>query len=321
MKFNHAVVNETVTLAYTPDSLGYDPPDTLNVTLPYGLHDDFELDQGWTLDTTDTAVNGKWERGDPVATFDGATMVQPEDDASANGTQCFLTQNNAPGAGEDFSEVDGGVTTLVSPIFNATVYHHPILNYRRWYSNNTGTRTDDSLRVEISSNGGTSWQTLELLIASDRNWTLKSYQLDQLLAVTDSMRYRVKVWDRKGPSIVEAALDEVYITENTTDVEDDPTAGRAIAFELSPSAPNPLAGGGFTRIRFSLPRSAAAQLSIFDVQGRRVVDLVDGIMRPGAYVATWDGRDRAGHRCGAGLYLYRLRQGDQRDEGRIVLIR
>jgi len=321
MKFNHAIVTQNATFVYAPDTLGVDLPDTLDAVLPYGLFDDFEVDQGWTRGVSDTAVGGKWERCDPVATFHASTMVQPEDDASSNGTQCYVTQTCAPGASELISRVLGGMTSLVSPLFDATVYHHPVLNYRRWYSMDTGTIDDDSLRVEISTNAGVSWKLLERIGSSDRNWTLKSFQLDQYVTLTDSMQFRVKAWDVGGPSIVEAGLDEVYITQNTTDVSEDPSASRGLVFALAPSAPNPLRGGEVAKIRFSVPANAPTRLSIFDVQGRRVADLVNGTMRPGSYVATWDGHDQAGRRCAGGLYFYRLNQGEKRDEGRIVLLR
>jgi len=38
--------------------------------------------------------------------------------------------------------------------------------------------------------------------------------------------------------------------------------------------------------------------------------LADGVMGPGAFAATWDGRDASGHAVGSGVYFYRLRAGE-----------
>ncbi|MCC7142427.1 MAG: S8 family serine peptidase, partial [Candidatus Eisenbacteria bacterium] len=315
VKFNHAVV-------LTPVLLDSTVVDTIDVALPYGLHDDFELDQGWTRSLDDEAAYGLWERGDPNATFFGATMVQPEDDASATGTQCYLTGNSIVGASQSYNDVTGGATTLLSPLFDATVYHNPVLNYSRWFSMDTGTTDTDSLLVSLSNDGGQSWTDLEVINTSDRNWTARSYEIATYLTVSDSMQIRVRAADNGGPSVVEAAVDEFLITENTSDVVEDPgAAGLAPSFHLAQAAPNPFRMGTGAAIRFALPISAPTKLSVYDIQGRRVVDLLDGTLTAGAYVATWDGRDRAGRRCGAGLYLYRLTQGRRTDEGRVILMR
>ena len=52
--------------------------------------------------------------------------------------------------------------------------------------------------------------------------------------------------------------------------------------------------------------SSLVQLEIFNLLGQRVRTLVDGRMRPGAYVIAWDGRDRGGHAAASGIYIYRL---------------
>ena len=55
-----------------------------------------------------------------------------------------------------------------------------------------------------------------------------------------------------------------------------------------------------------LPAIAEAAGGIYDVGGRRVKRLVDGITEAGARTVSWDGRDETGHRVAAGIYLARL---------------
>lgn len=298
-----------------------DSTDTLQIEMEPGVRDDFELDQGWSLEAGGTAVMGRWERGDPAGTWHNGAPVQPEDDATAEGTQCWLTQNANPGAGQELTDVDGGTTALVSPLFDGTVFTFPVLSYRRWYSNNTGGPADDPFLVQVSSDGGGSWTTLETVTLSAPQWVERSWELVGRVAITSTMRIRFRAQDLGSTSIVEAAVDEISVTQSLTASlpgDDEPrTSGPGFAL----GHPSPSPAEERTSIRFALPRAAAARLTVFDIQGRRVRELAGGIFPAGEHLATWDGRDEEGRRCAGGVYLYRLEQGAERATGRVVLIR
>ena len=125
---------------------------------------DMETNPNWVVGATDDlAATGVWVRADPYG-----TIAQPEDDHSVLGTQCWVTGNN-PSPDPGLDDVDGGKTTLTTNAFNATVdaLLHPIISYWRWYSNNTGDAPGlDTWRVDISSNGGTTWVPIEATTAS-----------------------------------------------------------------------------------------------------------------------------------------------------------
>jgi hypothetical protein len=82
-----------------------------------------------------------------------------------------------------------------------------------------------------------------------------------------------------------------------------------IALALAPNAPNPFSGR--TRLRFAVPKAGAVKLSVYDVTGRLVADLVDGVLPAGNHTADWDGRDRAGRRVASGVYLARIEAGGE----------
>ncbi|HEY6866620.1 MAG TPA: T9SS type A sorting domain-containing protein [Candidatus Eisenbacteria bacterium] len=73
---------------------------------------------------------------------------------------------------------------------------------------------------------------------------------------------------------------------------------------LAPPAPNPARGS--TLLAFTLPHEMVAHLALFDVNGRRVRTLVEGMTPAGEHVSSWDLRDDAGREVGAGLYLARF---------------
>jgi hypothetical protein len=73
---------------------------------------------------------------------------------------------------------------------------------------------------------------------------------------------------------------------------------------LHANYPNPFNAG--TSIQYSLPQTMPARLVIYDITGRAVRTLFDGIQEAGDRRVIWDGRNDAGSRVGPGLYVYRL---------------
>ena len=91
---------------------------------------------------------------------------------------------------------------------------------------------------------------------------------------------------------------------------------RRLVTALAPVRPNP-----FTRetdVSFSLAAPGPARLDIFDVTGRLVRRLVDGVRPAGEHVATWDGRDGAGRVVPAGVYFSRFEAGGVQQSKKIV---
>ena len=82
--------------------------------------------------------------------------------------------------------------------------------------------------------------------------------------------------------------------------------------------PNPFNSG--TVIRFALSERRDIELSVFNLAGQQVATLVDGVRAAGVYALHWDGRDDDGRPLASGVYLYRLRAGEQQVETRKLLL-
>jgi hypothetical protein len=92
--------------------------------------------------------------------------------------------------------------------------------------------------------------------------------------------------------------DNLYWTQTATGSVGEPGVARTL--ELAPAAPNPFRGA--TRLDFSLPARGPVDISVFDVSGRRVANLLHADADAGPHVATWDGRDADGRLAPAGVY-------------------
>ncbi len=79
------------------------------------------------------------------------------------------------------------------------------------------------------------------------------------------------------------------------------TPQRLALFQNYPNPFNPE-----TNIQYTLQGSANVRLTVFDLHGRLVRVLEDGVRNAGSYQVAWDGEDQAGRLVASGAYFYRL---------------
>lgn len=93
-----------------------------------------------------------------------------------------------------------------------------------------------------------------------------------------------------------------------------------VAFGVRSIAPNPF--NPATRIRFGLREPGEVHLAIYDVEGRRVATLIDNRGMPaGAHTITWNGTNGNGARVASGVYFVRLKQAQNVQTKKVVLLR
>ena len=83
--------------------------------------------------------------------------------------------------------------------------------------------------------------------------------------------------------------------------------------------PNPF--NGVTVVRYYLPRSVRVRLTVYDLQGRRVITLVDKRQSRGWYRIEWEGKNQMGFPVGSGVYYYEIRAADYRMVRQMLYIR
>lgn len=176
------------------------------------LDEDFESPTAWVGgDVGDSATTGVWVQGDPLG-----TGAQSAIDHTENGSQCFFTGQGSNGGGLGENDVDGGVTSAVSPLFSLDGLDNPVIDYWRWYSNDEGGNPgDDIFDVQLSNNGGASYVTVATVgpdTFESRNecWFPHRIFVAQQITPTANMRMRFQASDLNGGSIVEAAVDDIF---------------------------------------------------------------------------------------------------------------
>jgi len=91
-----------------------------------------------------------------------------------------------------------------------------------------------------------------------------------------------------------------------------------VPFALEAVAPNPFAGAA--TLAFSIPRACWVRLEVFDAGGRWVRTLENDLLEPGRYRRVWDGRDAAGRRVSAGVYLVKLEADEACIKRKVVIL-
>ncbi|MAT38772.1 MAG: hypothetical protein CL946_04130 [Ectothiorhodospiraceae bacterium] len=176
------------------------------------LHD-FESNHNWAAgDPSDNATTGEWELGNPIGTTVNGAPVQPADDHTANGQLCYFTGNAPANSAAGTNDVDDGKTTLTTPTFSLTGLQAPIIRYWRWFSNDLGASPlDDDWVVQISSNNGSSWVSVEDSNEPFNYWSPNVIVVSDYVQPSGFMRMRFIASDFDPGSLVEAAVDDFEV--------------------------------------------------------------------------------------------------------------
>ncbi|MCK4640183.1 MAG: Ig-like domain-containing protein [Candidatus Marinimicrobia bacterium] len=86
------------------------------------------------------------------------------------------------------------------------------------------------------------------------------------------------------------------------------TLSRPYAYALNQNFPNPF--NPTTTLRFAVPEVTNVRLVIYDIMGREILTLVDGMYAPGWYNVHWSGKTNSGKLVSTGIYLALFHAGD-----------
>ena len=90
-------------------------------------------------------------------------------------------------------------------------------------------------------------------------------------------------------------------------------------FVLYSNYPNPF--NPTTKIDYGLPEVSNVKLVIYNILGREVTTLVNGVQDAGYKSITWHGTDAFGKNVGAGMYFYLIQAGEFRKVRKMVLLK
>jgi len=108
----------------------------------------------------------------------------------------------------------------------------------------------------------------------------------------------------------------VYAIKYNSAPEFAPQQAKEIRLKASPSI--------FTqnvKISFEVPADVFLELIIYDITGRMVKILANGMRKKGRYETFWNGENKSGNYLSKGIYFIRLKYKEKSKVSKIILIR
>ncbi len=120
-------------------------------------------------------------------------------------------------------------------------------------------------------------------------------------------------------SDLEGYLTVLQFTETDTTVFVDEPGQIPNKLVLHQNYPNPF--NPRTVIHYDVPETAQVRLVIYDILGRNIRTLVNGVQEPGYKTVTWNGADDGGRPVSAGMYIVTMASGSHRFVRKMVLLK
>ena len=124
--------------------------------------------------------------------------------------------------------------------------------------------------------------------------------------------YKIFAVDRHGNAGPYASIGPNELSD--ADLPDAPPAAY-----LDQNYPNPF--NPSTTILFGLSRDSHVSLKVYDISGRLVRVIADGVRPAGRYSERWDGLTSRGRKAASGIYYYRLVSGEFDETRKMILLR
>lgn len=247
-------------------------------------------------------VNINWNAGEPI------TLISIPVNQTGFGSGIFelAPADFLPSSGEEWYIEVGGINRT-NPVFNpATTGEVPLpielisfqvlrLNVHKvkliWQtSSEINSNRFEVERRFYSEKGSSHWETIGIVHAAGNSSLPQNYSfIDSKAFGSSKIYYRVRMIDNDGAF------------KYSDEIEFDNTPNK---FELFQNYPNPF--NPITKIEFDIPASHQVNLSVYNLLGEKVVDLVNNFLEPGTYSVTFDGQNLS-----SGFYIYMLKMGEQ----------
>jgi len=76
-----------------------------------------------------------------------------------------------------------------------------------------------------------------------------------------------------------------------------------------------------TQIQFSLQKSSRVSISVYNILGQRIRDVIDDDLPAGNHQVSWDGRDNYGAMVATGIYFYHIEADDLVETKKMMLVK
>ncbi len=203
-------------------------------------------------------------------------------------------------------------------VYNGTINASatPVLNLSFWHKYITEATYDFCL-VEISTNNGTTWQNIKSYDGTLSTWTYQSFDISTLANGSSQVKIRFRLTADASLQYDGWYVDDIKVTAyNSVPTGTGNNQGSQIpsVYELSQNYPNPF--NPVTQINYSIPKDGYVKITVFDVIGRVVTNLVSENKKAGYYSINFNGDN-----LNSGVYFYKLESGNFVETKKMILVK
>ena len=195
------------------------------------------------------------------------------------------------------SDLEVLVTTLAGEIY---IFHHDGSRY-----NNFPYSGEDSIKTTLSIGDMDNDDDFELIFGTENSLEVIDLQGSR----GDRYSWNMFRGNLHRNGFFDASLGVLGTDENSLPTQ----------FSISNNYPNPF--NPVTHITYNIPKEVHINLSIYDILGRKVVTLKNGVETVGNKSISWNGLNTKGEIVGAGMYFYRFDAGDFKQTKKMILLK
>ena len=253
-----------------------------NANIGYSDTLSFQIINKTILTQWDDEIVGQWDTGQNWGLFYVNAAVK-------------YGMNDSPSMNYENNKSD--YLTLLEP-FDLSDYNSAYLQF--W----TGSflRENDIGTIQISDNGSI-WESMYSISGINFVDTVK---IDVTEFIDSGVYLRFHISTDASGVASGWYVDDIHLLVDTSLVilSNNDEKNIPINFHLSQNYPNPF--NPITTINFSVPKNQMIKIEVFDLQGRLINTVYEGITQPGQHTVRWDANDYNHNSIPSGVYFYRL---------------
>jgi carboxypeptidase T len=202
--------------------------------------------------------------------------------------------------------------TLISPL-NLSSYPVAYLEY--WHKYDVE-RNFDFCYVEVSGDNGSTWQQVTKYTGTLSIWTKQVFDISSLVNMSSNFRLRFRLTSDGATRGTGWYVDDIKITnyQESADYIENNSGLQPVKYSLEQNYPNPF--NPATQINYAISKQGLVKISVFDLLGREVKELVNENKNPGFYSVEFNSGNLS-----SGIYFYRMESNGFVDTKKMTLIK
>ncbi|MGH2574695.1 MAG: M14 family zinc carboxypeptidase [Ignavibacteria bacterium] len=195
---------------------------------------------------------------------------------------------------------------------NINAYPVVFLNFWHRYATESGY---DYCNVEVSSDNGTTWQTVARYSGTLSTWNQQSFDITSYANSSTALKIRFRLTSDVAVTGDGWYVDDIKLTNYCLGVTGISGNNQIpYRYALEQNYPNPF--NPTTTINYQLPKQSFVSIKVFDMLGREAAVLVNSKMDAGYHDVTFDGTNFA-----SGLYFYKIEAGEFIETKKMILVK